>query len=202
VFETLLRRGDQAKVVRGFYDSLAHTTSTNAFFETGVLPFGNRTVDLATVPHGWAAAEYVSLLRNMLLREQGNGVVLMSALSPSWLRPGQMVAVRGGRTAFGPVDFTLRTRSGGATLTWRSRLRRGVQLTAAVPLGARNVRAPGRTGGVIRLRGRSGRINISWHLAGSKPSYAATLRALLRRYRGGRGAGAARPNAAPLYSQE
>ncbi|MDQ6750963.1 MAG: hypothetical protein M3Z33_09465 [Actinomycetota bacterium] len=202
-FETMLRRGEQANVVRGFYDSLAHTTSTNASFETGVLPLGNRTVDLATVPHGWGAAEYVSLLRNMLIREEGTGLVLMSALSPSWLKPGQTVSVRGGATAYGPLDFALRTSSGGATLTWTSRLRRGAGLTVPVPVGARNVHAPGLKAGVIHLRGRKGRINITWRLSGPAPSYSGTVRALLARYRrGGRGARSAAHNAAPAYSQE
>lgn len=203
VFETMLRRGEQGNTVRGFYDSLAHSTSTNALFETGVLPFGNRTVDLATVPHGWGAAEYVSLLRNMLIREQGNGVILMSALSPSWLEPGQTVSVRRGATAFGPVNFVLRTSSGGATLTWTSRMRPGTLLSMPVPFGARNVHAPGLRSGSIRLRGRSGKINITWRLAGPKPTFAAAFRALLNRYRHhGAGARAIPHNAAPTYSQE
>jgi len=202
--ETMLRRGEQGNVVRGFYDSLAHTTSTNGSFETGLMPFGNRSVDLATVPHGWGAAEYVSLLRNMLIREQDNGVMLMSALSPSWLEPGQTVAVHGGATAFGPLDFTLRTSSGGATLTWTSRLRRGAQLSVPVPLGTRDVHAPGLKAGIIHLRGRNGKINIAWRLTGPRPTYSATVRALLAAYRrGARGAGAAASrNAAPAYSQE
>jgi hypothetical protein len=200
-WQTMLRRGEQGNVVRGLYDSLAHTTSTNAVFETGVLPFGDRTVDLSTVPHGWGAAEYVSLLRNMLVREQGNGVVLLSALSPSWLKPGQTVAVRRGATAFGPITFTLRTRSGGATLSWSSRLRRGTSLTAIVPLGTRSVHARGLSNGVIRLSGRRGSISISWRLTGPRPTFTATARALLRRYRHARGA-VARPNAARVYSQQ
>ena len=126
----------------------------------------------------------------------------MSAISPSWLRPGQTVSVRRGRTAFGPLSFTLRTRAGGATLRWSSRLRRGTQLTVAVPLGTRSVQAPGRVGNVIRLRGRRGRIDISWRLSGPMPTYDRTIRALLRRYGRGRGAVAPRPNAAPLYSPE
>src|SRR5207247_7875383 len=94
VLETQLLRGEAAAVVGGLYAELAHTTSANASFETGIRPFGSRTADTGTVPHGWWAAEYVTLVRNMLVCEQRNGLVLMSALSPSWLAPGKAVEAR------------------------------------------------------------------------------------------------------------
>src|ERR1700716_4746569 len=101
VLETQLELNEQTDVVDGFYSELAHTTSTGASFETSILPFSDRTIDLATVPHGWWAAEDVTPLRHMLVREERNGVVLMSAISPSWLRSGQVVAVRDAPTTFG-----------------------------------------------------------------------------------------------------
>jgi hypothetical protein len=72
-----------------------------------------------------------------------------------------------------------------------------------VPLGTRNVHAPGLKAGIIHLHGRKGRINLTWKLTGPKPTYSRTVRALLARYRhGGRGARATSRNAAPSYSQE
>lgn len=200
VLETQLERGEQADVVRGLYDELAHTTSTNASFETAGRPFSDRVVDLATVPHGLWAAEYVTLLRNMLVREDGDGLVLMSALSPAWLRPGQVVAVRGAPTEFGTVSFRLTGIDGGARLTWETRLRGRHALSWPIPAGVRNVRAPGRAGSVIRLRGRSGALTVSWRLNGPRPTFAATVKALLRAYGRGGAARAAGRNAAPTVS--
>jgi hypothetical protein len=202
VLETQLARNEQTGVVDGFYSELAHTTSTGASFETSLLPFSDRTIDLATVPHGWWAAEYVTLLRNMLVREEGNGLVLMSAISPSWLKSGRVVAVREAPTTFGTVAFSLNPNAGGATLSWRTRLRSGTRLSWPVPAGVTAVHAPGLSRGVIHLRGRSGSIQVSWRIArGPKPTFEKTVAALLKAYK--RNGGAARANghnAAPVVS--
>ena len=203
VLETELERNAQADVVQGLYSELAHTTSSGGGFESSLLPFGDRTIDLSTVPHGWWAAEYVTLLRNMLVREEGNGVMLMSAVSPSWLKPGQVVAVREVPTTFGTVAFTLRTTGTGATLTWRSSLRSGTTLSWPVPAGVRSVHARGLSRGMIHLRGRSGSLAVQWRIAGGpKPTFEKTVAALLRQYRANGGAArAAGRNAAPVVSQ-
>jgi hypothetical protein len=203
ILETQLERNEQREVIDGFYGALAHTTSTGAWFDTSILPFGDRTSDLATVPHGWAAAEYVTLLRNMLVREDGNAVVLMSALSPSWLKPGQVVAVRDVPTTFGTVAFSLRTTPTGATLTWRSSLKSGIALSWPVPDGVRNVHAPGLSRGVIHLRGRRGALHVLWKIArGPEPTLKKTVAALLKQYRAnGGGAGAAR-NVSPAVTSD
>ena len=102
VFETDLAAGNQQRAVDGLYASLAHTTATNGGFETGVRVYGSRAVDDNMTPHGWFAAEYVTFLRNMLVRELGDGVVLMSAVSPTWLKPGETVSVHDAPTTYGP----------------------------------------------------------------------------------------------------
>src|SRR5919199_931492 len=142
VFEPDLLANRQADVVRGLYAELAHTTGTNAGWEAATSPFGDRLIDDATTPHGWWAAEYVTLVRNMLVRERGSDVYLMSALSPSWLTPGQRIAVRGAPTARGRVSFTLSSIGGGAVLSWSSSLRAGTRLRWPVPYAARGVPAP------------------------------------------------------------
>jgi hypothetical protein len=184
VFQTELLRGQQRRVVQGLYDELAHTTGTGAGFEAGTAPFGDRVVDDATVPHGWFAAEYVALVRNMLVREQGRDVYLMSALSPAWLRPGKSVGVTGAPTTRGPVSYTLRCTPNGAVLSWRTGVRGGTRLLWPVPYMARDVRARGldRRRGVIALQGRSGRLVVRWRLVGTDPTFERTFATLMRRY--------------------
>jgi hypothetical protein len=182
VWQTELLANQQRNVVRGLYSTLAHTTSTNAGWEAAVMPFSDRVVDDATTPHGWFAAEYVSLLRNMLVREQGRDVYLMSAVSPSWLRPGRRITVRRAPTHFGRVSFQLRGTGGGAVLTWSSNLRPGTRLVWPVPYAARGVSARGRRGPLIVLPGRSGRLSVRWSLIGENPTFQQAYDRLMRAY--------------------
>jgi len=185
VFETELLRDEQANVVGGLYSELAHTTATNGGFETGVRRRGRRELDENLAPHGWFAAEYVTLLRNMLVREDGTNLVLMSALSPSWLRRGRSVAVRGADTLRGHIDFTLRAIRDGALLRWRGDLFPGTKLHWPVPQAVTDVRAPGLSadGRTIVLPAAAGRMRVHWRLRGPYPTFAGTARRVAALYR-------------------
>jgi hypothetical protein len=184
VFQTELLRNEQRKVVEGLYAELAHTTGSGAGWEAGTAPFGDRIVDDVTTPHGWFAAEYVALLRNMLVREQGNDVYLMSALSPAWLRPGKRVSIARAPTVRGPVSYTLTATKSGAVLTWNANVEPGTRLLWPVPYAARDVRAAGLNSrrDMIALRGRSGRLAVRWRLVGTDPTYQATFDRLMQLY--------------------
>jgi len=184
VFETELLRGEQRAVVAGLYAELAHTTATDGGFELGIRKGGRREVDQDLAPHGTFAAEYVSLVRNMLVREDGRSLVLMSAVSPRWLLPGQRIVVRGADTTRGRIGYTLRTLRRGAVLSWRGSLRPGTTLRWPVPDAARDVSARGlsRRTGTITLRGSTGSLRIRWRLAGPFPSFSATARRVIARY--------------------
>ena len=184
VFETELERGEQADVVDGLYSELAHTTATGGGFETGVRRRGRREIDENLAPHGWFAAEYVVLLRNMLVREHGTELLLMSALPPRWLLPGKHLAVRGADTTRGTIGFTLRAIHGGALLRWNAKLFAGTKLRWPVPATARDVRAPGLSpdGHTITLPAASGRMRVHWRLIGPFPSYRGIVRRVLALY--------------------
>ena len=100
-------RGDQEEALREFYALLVHTSSTNAGFEYNIRPWGDRNFGNNLTPHGWFAAEYRTLLRTMLIREQGDELHLLSVISPAWIGKGKTIAVRQAPTNFGPVAFTL-----------------------------------------------------------------------------------------------
>jgi hypothetical protein len=185
VFQTELLRNEQRKVVEGLFDELAHTSGSGAGFEAGARPFGDRVVDDTTVPHGWFAAEYVALVRNMLVREDGRDVRLMSAVSPAWLRPGKRISVTDAPTRRGRVSFALTATRGGAVLRWSAPgLAAGTRLRWAVPYAARAVSARGlnRRTGLITLPGRSGRLVVRWRLVGDDPTFAKRFNRLMRLY--------------------
>ncbi len=58
--------------------------------------------------HIWAAAEWVLMLRNLFLREEGDALVIGSGLPPEWLEPGRAtLAIGPAPTVHGPVESTI-----------------------------------------------------------------------------------------------
>jgi hypothetical protein len=182
VLETELRRGEADRVVRGLHAALAHTTATHGGFEIGPERYGGGEVGNNLTPHGWWAAEYVALVRNMLVREEGERrLVVLSALPGGWLAPDRRVAISGAPTHFGRLTLDLRTRRGGATLRWHAAVPAGTRLEWPVPSAARGVRARGldRRRRVIALPGRRGTLSIAWREILRGSSYSQTVRRLV-----------------------
>ncbi len=106
---------DQAQALRELYALLIHTSSTQAGFEFAILPWGDRNFQDNLAPHGWFAAEYRTLLRTMLVREEsgtsggaaGGSLHLLSVISPDWIGTGKEIAVSNAPTWFGKVAFRL-----------------------------------------------------------------------------------------------
>jgi hypothetical protein len=64
-------------------------------------------LELGDMPHSWAAAELISLLRDLVLAEQ-DGVLLVNPGTPdSWLDPGRRVVLSNAPTEYGPVSVRL-----------------------------------------------------------------------------------------------
>jgi hypothetical protein len=104
---TELVRGEQEQAIREFYSELLHTSSTHAGFEYAIRPWGSRDFEGNLAPHGWFAADYRNLLRNMMLREEGPSLHLLSAVSPEWIGAGKRIRVAHAPTYWGPVGFSL-----------------------------------------------------------------------------------------------
>jgi hypothetical protein len=183
VFETELARGEQRPVVDGLYASLAHLTSTGGCFELGTRPYAKRLVTDDLAPHAWCSAEIVALLRNMLVRERGDGLQLLGAISPAWVGGGRRLALRDAPTRFGAVTVMLRSTARGATLAWRAP--EGTPLWWTVPSFARDVTIAGRpvAGRLVALPGPTGSLRIAWRLRAEHRSLAHTRARLAAAYR-------------------
>jgi hypothetical protein len=181
IFETELARGEQAAVVAGLYAELAHATGTLGGFEADIRPGGKRSSAANLTPHGTYSGELVTLIRNMLVRDGSPDVVILGAVPAAWLHPGEVVSVAGAPTAHGRVSFALRSRRGGARLTWSAPA--GTALAWPVPYGVSGFRAAGARveGGVVRLRGASGSLSVTWALRPG-PTLAGTIGRLRRSY--------------------
>ncbi len=114
--ETEVIRGDQQMVIEELYALLLHTSATHAGFEFSIWPWRTRDFGMNLAPHGWFAAKYRTLLRNMLVREEGNELHLFSCLSPEWIQPGKRIAVSKAPTNFGELNFEMNVHESGATV--------------------------------------------------------------------------------------
>lgn len=71
--------------------------------------------------HGWSAAEFLNLLRDMMVAERPDYLALAEGALPYWFRPGLNLEVTDAYTLHGIVSFSFRQESGSATLSWNVR---------------------------------------------------------------------------------
>ena len=102
--------------------------------------------------HVWAAAEWVLLLRNMFVREEGlDTLVLCSGIPPEWLPRGEKIFFGPARTDFGEISLTL-TRDENIRVSWRAKWHDKAPILQVGLLGSEKIQAdPGVTS--VELRG-------------------------------------------------
>ncbi len=57
--------------------------------------------------HGWAAAEWVMMIRNLFVREEGRGLILCSGILPEWLQSGSPLRFGPTPTPFGKISVKI-----------------------------------------------------------------------------------------------
>ena len=101
-----LERGEVERVLLGFYGTLAYGMSRGTW--AGVECTNMITgVNGYTLPHLRSGTQQLRLLRNMLVREDGDRLVLAQAAPQHWLADGKQVAVLNAPTHFGKVSYTI-----------------------------------------------------------------------------------------------
>ena len=91
--------------------------------------------------HIWAAAEWVLLLRNMFVREEGDCLILASGIPSDWLVAGQRLRFGATATPFGEVSVELNTDGRTCQIAWSTDWRQPpgrlcVKLPACEPVTA------------------------------------------------------------------
>jgi len=120
--------------------------------------------------HGWAAAEFVSLVRNMLVKEQGGELLLGLGIKAAWLGAGQKVSLQDAPTDAGLLSYELNCEFDYLEIKWE--LRRGAShrrtpLFLVLPEGVAEAARWGVHKTRISLEGDIGRLKISRELASS-----------------------------------
>ncbi|MGO8747321.1 MAG: hypothetical protein ACLQNE_15150 [Thermoguttaceae bacterium] len=110
--------GDGQKAARTLYAFANHASPLLCWREEQ-MPAGKGDATCGDMPHNWASAEFIRLVRHLLVLERGSELHLFEGLPRIWIRPGSSVRVQGVLTEFGPISLELRTALDGskATLT-------------------------------------------------------------------------------------
>jgi hypothetical protein len=102
--------------------------------------------------HVWAAAEWVLIIRNCFVREEGDGLVLASGIPRHWLEPANPLHFGPAPTPFGPVSLSIVTHRERIEISWRGDWRDGPPPIEVRLGGCATVRAgPDRTSVDLRL---------------------------------------------------
>lgn len=193
-WQTLLRAGDQTTPIKGVYSTLAHLNATYGGFETSVPPFAKRRADSNLAPHGWLSAELVTLIRDLLVREQDGGLVVLGAVPGDWLKKGRETTATDLPTLYGRVNLALRATSTGAELRWSRRPLGGTtaavnpaKVTFPLPPSITGAKVTGDgtlDGRTVVLSGDGGTVKLKWTgKRKSGPTLAATISKLQRDYK-------------------
>lgn len=70
--------------------------------------------------HIWAAAEWLLMMRNAFVREEGDTLVIGAGLLPEWLTEGAELSFGPAPTAFGTITLDVTVRNGRAHVDWRA----------------------------------------------------------------------------------
>ncbi len=65
------------------------------------------------MPHNWASAEFIRLVRHLLVLERGDELHLFEGLPAAWIRARHRIRVHGALTEFGPISLELRVAADG-----------------------------------------------------------------------------------------
>lgn len=108
-----LERDDVKRAILGLYGSLAYGMSrdTYAAVECTLIRTGE---NYWMLPHTYSNTQQLRLLRNMLVREDGETLWLGQAIPRAWLEWGKRVAVKDAPTTFGAVSFSIEPQTDGS----------------------------------------------------------------------------------------
>ena len=71
------------------------------------MPQGQGERIVGDMPHNWASAELIRLVRDLIVLERGDELHLLEGLPRAWLKPGAITCLEGVATDFGPLNLVL-----------------------------------------------------------------------------------------------
>jgi hypothetical protein len=100
-----LYAGRPDKAVDYLYALANHAFPTRVWREEQSLSAsGNRQV-WGDMPHNWASAEFIRLVRHLIVFERGDDLELLPGVPEEWMRPGAQIVLDHSPTRFGAINL-------------------------------------------------------------------------------------------------
>ena len=80
-------------------------------------PAGQSPAYCGDMPHNWASAEFIRLIRHLIVLERGPELHLLEGLPSAWTKPGAQTRLTAIPTSFGPMSLALRIAPDGRAAT-------------------------------------------------------------------------------------
>jgi hypothetical protein len=163
-----LYAGRPDKTIDYLYAFANHAAPTRAWREEQALTASGNPQVCGDMPHNWASAEFIRLVRHMLIFERGEVLHLLPAVPAHWLEAGQHIHVGQTPTRFGRIDLSVDAGADAITVQIRRHATPASTTPAHTvlhlpPTARRNIRANGRPAGldhehhlVLDFAGQSG----------------------------------------------
>jgi hypothetical protein len=111
--QVLLRAGDER--FAGLMENVAQMASPTGQWPEAIHP-QTRGGCMGDGQHGWAAADWIVMLRNCFVREEGDALMLCQGVSSAWLDSETAFGVENAPTQFGSVTVSVESR----TVRWKA----------------------------------------------------------------------------------
>ncbi|WP_128375366.1 hypothetical protein [Streptomyces cavernae] len=149
-----LYAGRPDKAADYLYAFANHAAPTRVWREEQPLTGSGHVQICGDMPHNWASAEFVRLVRHLLVFERGPGLDLLPAAPEHWFRVGAEIHVDRTPTRFGRVTLDVRVGERGMEVrVLRTGSGPGADVGAEPVVG--RLRLPGRFGADVRVDGVS-----------------------------------------------
>ncbi|MDF1614083.1 hypothetical protein [Desulfurivibrio dismutans] len=121
IAQSLLRRGDPR--YRQLLETVMELASPTGQWPEAIHPFTGGGC-MGDGQHGWAASEFLMLIRNLFVREEAGKLIIGSGIFPEWLENPEGIFFGPTPTVFGPLSVTIKKTVAGIAViidnTWRT----------------------------------------------------------------------------------
>jgi hypothetical protein len=102
-----LYSGRPDKAADYLYAFANHASPTRTWREEQALQGTGHSRFFGDMPHNWASAEFIRLVRHLLVFERGETLELLPGLPAEWMIPGKSLRLDKTPTRFGPVSLSV-----------------------------------------------------------------------------------------------
>ncbi|MCB0310463.1 MAG: hypothetical protein KDD42_04475 [Bdellovibrionales bacterium] len=104
--QSLLRSGDRRSL--GLVESIAQCSSSTGQWPEAIHPLTSGGC-MGDGQHGWAAAEWIMIIQNMLVREERDDLVIGAGIPEVWIEGSQKFSIGPVYTRFGKINLRIQS---------------------------------------------------------------------------------------------